>query len=389
MVGMVQTVTRRLSSIKPPKLIITDEFHHCLSKTYRNIYEYFDKSLLLGFTATPIRLKEKGLGDICQKLIIGVTASWLIDNNYMSDYDYFNNKLIDTSGLRIIAGDYNKGQIDSLMNDNVVYVGAVENYLKYADGKSAIVYCTNVENSKNTAKEFINNNIPAGFISGSQNKADREQVMEDFKSGKIKILTSCEVISEGIDIADCECCILLRPTQSLSLFIQQSMRCLTYKLDKKAVILDLVGNYNLHGLPTQERSWSLKGVERPINETKECKNCFKVYKRTEKICPYCNYTEVRESNDLDTETQKDEVVAQLGKIDKKVKVINNYWDCTTFEELMICREKITTKSGKKPKFGWLFYKANELNIEIPDKYKTYIKVRDNAIAQKKRNATNE
>lgn len=363
-VGMVQTIAKRLNTTQEPSLILTDEFHHCLAKNYRSIYDRFPKALQLGFTATPIRLKEKGLGEVCQKLIVGVESQWLIDHQYMSDYDYFNNKLVNTDHLHTVAGDYSKREIDTLMDDRVVFVGAVENYLKYAAGMSAIVYCTDIANSKSTADEFNAAGIPAGYITGSQAKLERDKAMHDFKTGKIKILASCEVISEGIDIADCECCILLRPTKSLSLFIQQSMRCLTYKPGKRAVILDLVGNYALHGTPTQERSWTLDGLEKKETTTRECEECFFVFSRLLPACPQCGWKPLKKSRE-ETEWEAQQVKAELEAIDKSIRIVSNPWDCKTWDELCSYRKR------KGYKFGWEFHQARRLNIDIPEKYQNY------------------
>lgn len=369
-VGMVQTISRRLQTTEKPSLIIVDEFHHTLASGYLKVYEAFNESLILGFTATPVRLKEKGLGEICNKLIIGVTAQYLIDNKYMSDYVYYNNKLVNTDSLHIRMGEYKQDEVNSLMNDKVVYTGAVENYLKYANGKSAIVYCTSVENSKNTAEEFIQAGITSGYITGSQEKQEREKAMEDFKNGNIKILTSCEVISEGIDIADCECCILLRPTKSLSLYIQQSMRCLTYKEGKIAIILDLVGNYAEHGLPTQERNWSLDGVvKKDKNENIECEECFAVYaleqaqaKYGKKIrkCPFCGYEKpAAKEREKKEKELKD---AELEEIDKNKKHIRGLYDCTTFEDFEQYREQ---KGYKKT---WVYRQCWERGIRVPNSH---------------------
>ena len=361
-IEMVQSFKNKMQNNKNVKLIIIDEYHHSVAPTYKKIISYYPKALILGFTATPVLLSKKGLDSAgCQELVHGVTAKWLIDNEFMADYDYYNNKLIDTENVKITAGEYNKHDLDILMDDNIVYVGAVQNYLKFANGKQAIVYCTDVSNAKHTAKEFNDNGIKAGFITGSQASIERLKAMSDFKSGNIQILTSCEVISEGIDIADCDCCILLRPTKSLSLFIQQSMRCLTYKEGKRAIILDLVGNYNEHGTPTQERNWSLNGTLKQEITTRQCEVCFNVYERKLKICPFCGAKVETKTRDKEQE-EKEAVIAELEKINKSLKVLLKYTDCTTWEELDNFRKK------KKYKWGWQIFKAKELEIEIPEKY---------------------
>ena len=241
-ISMVQTASRSIDDISAPDIIITDEAHHSTANTYRKIYSKFPDALLLGFTATPIRLNKGGLGEVYKDLIASVSTRWLIDNHYLSPYKYYSVKLADTSGLHIKAGEYKADEVAELMQNKEIYGETVKQWKKIAKGKKTIVYCASVEASKNTAEQFKAAGYAAESLDGAVSKSYRASVMSDFRKGKIKILCNCELFGEGLDVPDCECVVLLRPTQSLTLFIQQSMRSMRYMPGKTAIIIDHVGN---------------------------------------------------------------------------------------------------------------------------------------------------
>src|SRR5699024_5230039 len=147
-----------------------------------------------------------------------------------------------------------------------------------ASGKQAIVYSHSVEASKQVADEFNAEGYSAAHIDGNTPKQDRNDVINKFRTGEIKIITNVDLIGEGFDVPDCSTVIMLRPTQSLSLFIQQSMRGMRYRPGKTSIIIDHVDNVRRHGLPDDDRKWSLKGIKKEDSEKevpiKECENCF-------------------------------------------------------------------------------------------------------------------
>ena len=120
-IGMVQTITRRLSKTKDPVIIITDECHHSASASYTRIYDYFKQATRLGFTATPIRMNEGGLGKVYDSLVEGVSTKWLIENNYLSPYKYYSVKLADTLGLHVKRGDFDSKELAALMEQKYIY----------------------------------------------------------------------------------------------------------------------------------------------------------------------------------------------------------------------------------------------------------------------------
>lgn len=365
-VMMVQTASRRISRLTEPTLIIVDEAHHILSNSYTRILERFPAAVVLGFTATPQRMNEGGLGAVFQQLIESVSTEWLIENHYLAPYKYYGVQLADASKLHTKQGDYDRQEVEDLMNRSAIFGSAVENWQKYASGKKTIIYCSSITTSKNTVKAFQSVGIPSAHLDGTTPKPERDRVVNDFRAGKILVLSNVDLFGEGFDVPDCEAVVLLRPTKSLTLHIQQSMRSMRAdpnNPDKVAIILDHVGNYTRHGLPDDKREWSLaakkKHKENKIN-VKQCPNCFAVLPTSARICKFCKFDfterdeEVKESWNF-----VDGVI--LGEISKQP--YENYVNCKTWEEIDNFRK------AKKYNFFWGIRKAIELDIPIPAKYK--------------------
>lgn len=363
-VSMVQTISRRLSETPEPVIIITDECHHALSDTYKKIYDYFPNALRLGFTATPCRMNEGGLGAVFDSLVTSVSTKWLIDNDYLSPYRYFSIKLADTEGVHTKQGDFDKSEIAELMEKSTIYGETVETYLKIADGKKTIVYCASIESSVRTAEQFRNVGISAAHLDGNTPKKEREETMQAFRDNKIQIICNVDLFGEGLDVPDCECVILLRPTKSLTLYIQQSMRSMRYKQGKTALIIDHVGNVFRHGFPDDDRAWSLAAKKRKSKnevKVKECPVCFCVIQNTVSECPECGH--VFEKKERTGPEKKEAEIQELQKSDiLKAMPTNYYKQIGTFEEMELFRK------AKGYKFAWTLHKCIEQNIDIPDKY---------------------
>ena len=362
-VSMVQTVSRRIDRIKPPKVIITDEAHHSTANTYKKIYNAFPDALRLGFTATPCRLGSGGLGEVYSKLITSVSTKWLIDNHYLSPYKYYSVKLADTSGLHIKAGEYKADEVAELMQSKEIYGETVKQWERLAKNKKTIVYCASVEASEMTADEFRTAGYTSYSLDGKTDKKVRESVMERFRNGEITVLCNCDLFGEGLDVPDCECTVLLRPTQSLTLYIQQSMRSMRYMPDKTAVIIDHVGNCYLHGLPDDDREWTLEVKQKQANTVKirECPVCYAVYSPKLKRCPYCGYMAVKEIQRKD----KDIIDIDLVELKRQDDIRNmKYADLTA--ESWSDVERIRKARGYK--IQWAVRFADLHNIEVPHKY---------------------
>ena len=366
-VCMVQTASRHIDTIQRPEIIITDEAHHSTANTYRKIYNAFPNALLLGFTATPIRLNRGGLGEVYTDLITSVSTRWLIDHNYLAPYRYYSVQLADTTGLHVRAGEFNQSEVAALMDSRKIYGSTVKQWERFARGKKTIVYCSSVETSEKTAAEFRAAGYSAASLDGSTNGDIREHTVEAFRHGEITVLCNCELFGEGFDVPDCECTVLLRPTMSLTLYIQQSMRSMRYQPGKTAVIIDHVGNAYRHGLPDDPREWSLepKKVQETAVKIRECKNCFAVFPPTAEKCPFCGMPITREKRCENRKVQDvDLVELKRQETVKNTKLTDAV--LTTWDEV----REFQRLHGYH--FNWCFRYCKANNIQIPGRYSAYL-----------------
>lgn len=361
-VMMVQTASRRLETLPEYQLIITDECHHSLARTYRKIYDRYD-CIRLGFTATPCRLNQGGLGEVYEDLVTSVSTQWLIANKYLSPYRYYSVKLADTSSLHTRAGEYKQDEVAALMQRNKIYGDTVSQWERLARNKKTIVYCASVEASRMTADSFCKAGYTAYSLDGTSGKDERVSVMERFRNGDVKILCNADLFGEGLDVPDCECTVLLRPTQSLTLYIQQSMRSMRYMPDKTAVIIDHVGNCYLHGLPDDDRTWTLEPKSRQENMVKirECPKCFSVYPPTLDKCPYCGHMSVKEVQRKDKKTVEIDLVEVKRQSDIKNTRLSD-------AELNTWAEVVEFQKLHGYKFAWCIRYAVNHDIPVPGKY---------------------
>lgn len=363
-VGMVQTYTRHIAELKPPDIIITDECHLSTAKTYTRIYDSFPSALKLGFTATPCRLNEGGLGAVYDSLVEGVSTRWLIDNGYLADYKYYSLPLADTDNLHVKCGEFVSDEVNALIENQAVYSGAVEQYMKLAKGQKAMVYCPSIVSSKEVAEQFNAAGIPAAHVDGTTPKPEREELVAAYRSGKLMVLTNVELFGVGFDDKDIVCTIFLRPTMSVALYIQMAMRSLRYKEGKTAIILDCVGNARRHGLPSDDRKWTLESKKKQQNMVKirECESCFAVYEPTYSVCPYCGFKATKEIQRKEKKTVTVDLVEIQKQEELKNASYNEYQKFTTFEQL------VEFQKARGYRIQWTLHKCAELGIKAPAKY---------------------
>lgn len=294
-VEMVLTEANRLGQHERPALIITDEAHLSRSNSWMKVLNYYNTHTV-GFTATPVRLDGKPLGDIYDDLVTGVSVTWLIENKRLSPYEYYAPTTVETDGLRVQGGDYVIKDLEQLMSDRAIYSDVLKSWERLAKGEKTIAYCVSVNHAKETAEMFTAAGYPAVEIDGGTPAKQRAEIMRKFRDGEITVLCNVGIISEGVSIDDVTCCLLLRPTESHALYWQQAMRCMRYQPGKTAKIIDAVGNYTRNPLPDADVEWSLtaSAKKKPrINEEgdffiRTCPKCFMVFK-TAPVCPFCGY----------------------------------------------------------------------------------------------------
>lgn len=294
-VASVFTLARALDRLPAPDLLIIDEAHHVTVKsTWGKVVAAWPNTLLLGVTATPQRLSGEGLGAVFETMVQGPTVGTLISDGYLADYRLFAPSRPDTAHLHKRGGDYQQGETAALMNKSTITGNAVAHYRKHADGRPAVAFCVSIRHAEDVAAEFRAAGYRAVSIDGGTDLQLRRMTVRDFREGRINVLVSCDLISEGFDCPGIHCGILLRPTASLGLYLQQVGRCLRTSPGKdRAILLDHAGNSQRHGLPDDERQWSLggrgesKAASEPTLSVRTCPQCFAVARAFASHCKEC------------------------------------------------------------------------------------------------------
>ena len=345
-VASVQTLVRRLGRLDwAPGLIVVDEAHHTTQETgHGRVLAHFADAKVLGVTATPERLDGKGLGiqagGFFDALVMGPSVADLVEQGYLSRPVVFAPQTqLDLSGIRTLGGDFEKGALAAAMDRPAIHGDAVKHYRQYCEGTPTIAFCVSVSHAEHVAEAFRQAGFHAASIDGSLDDKTRRQRIEDLGAGKLHVLTSCEIISEGTDIPVVGGALLLRPTQSLSLALQQIGRALRIHDGKeKAVIIDAVGNVLRHGHPLEDRQWSLdakprrqrKGQEQEDGErVKVCPECNAVHEPGPE-CPECGYQYPAKARRIE---QVDGQLTEVKPHDRRLAARREQAGCKTLEDL--------------------------------------------------------
>ncbi len=301
-VASVQTLARRLHTIPADffQLLIVDEAHHAVAGTWAKVLAGMPRAHVLGVTASPIRLDGRGLGDQFETLIEGPDAAWLTAEGFLVPARIFAPPGIDLGGIRRF--DTRKGQHDAeeILRQGQAMGDAVSHYRRTIEpvhNGTTIAFCCSVAHADAVAEAFRAQGITAARLDGSMDRGQRRRLIADLGAGVVKVLTSCDIISEGTDIPSVTGAILLRPTDSLGLHLQQVGRVLRPCPGKEwAVINDHVGNSHRHGLPTDPRDWSLdgrtkRGKRAPSDAlpVRVCPRCFSALPSTLQVCSECGH----------------------------------------------------------------------------------------------------
>lgn len=290
--AMIQTLKNRLARHQPPDVLIVDECHHTPSKTYTELLKLLPPTTqVIGFTATPERLDGKGLGTTYSHMVQGPSIQELIGLGFLVPPVVYAPPTVDTSALHTRMGDFVRAESEDLLDKPRITGDIIEHYKKLANGLSAVAFCTTVAHAEHVASQFVAAGIPAASVDGRMSKDARKNTLDAFRQGRVLVLTSCDLISEGFDLPKIECVILARPTKSLSLYLQQVGRGLRTDDGKtRALILDHVENTSRFGLPDDDRDWFLYGDDSEDKKSntgglkvKTCPDCFRCY--TTRVCP--------------------------------------------------------------------------------------------------------
>lgn len=292
-VGSVFSVARRLGTFPAPDNIIIDEGHHAIKgSTWGKVLDFFPRARRIGVTATPERLGGEPL-DLYDDLILGPTTAEAIENGTLCPFKIYAPSSIDISGVHMRGGDLARNELAAVSDKPSITGNAIAEYKKIALGKRAVYYCVTVQHARNVAIEFQSEGITAACIDGKMDRDSRKSLVTAFREGDVSILTSVDVVTEGFDLPAIEVVGMLRPTASLAWWVQASGRGLrNYPGKEYAIIIDHAGNVIRHGLPDDDRDWSLQGrASRKSGSSgpsvRVCPVCFAAQASGPTHCKFC------------------------------------------------------------------------------------------------------
>jgi len=295
-VASVQTLARRLRTVPvDPDLIIIDEAHHAVAGSWDKILLHYKDAKVVGVTATPSRLDGRGLGSHFSTLISGPSVEQLTKLGFLSQHRVFAPPVIaDLKNVKTRAGDYANDQLSEAMDRPTITGDAIGHYRRLADGLPAIAFCCSVAHATSVCASFNAAGYRAKLVTGNMPMEERDEAISGLADGRTQVLCSVDVVSEGTDVPAVSAAILLRPTQSEALYLQQVGRILRPQPGKIAIVLDHVGSTLKHGFIDDVRAWSLDSKpkrqrkDEPAPSVRQCPMCFAAF-RPQPTCPCCGY----------------------------------------------------------------------------------------------------
>lgn len=377
-VASVQTLVRRLGKVPPPDLIIVDEAHHSVAGAWGKVLAAFPQAAVLGVTATPERLDGRGLGKHCggvfDDLVHGPSVADLIPQGFLSRPVYYAPPAdtLDLTGVHMQGGDFKRKESAAAVGASKIVGDAVAHYRRICPGAPAIAFCVSVAEANRTAEQFRAAGFNSATLDGSLTDGERAARIRALGNGGLHVLTSCEIVSEGFDLPVVTAAILLRPTASLSLHLQQVGRVLRtqaapgYDMSTRegrlaaiaagpkpcSYIIDHVGNLLRLGLAEDAREWSLDGRKKRKREgeagalpNKQCPRCFAVHAPAPK-CPQCGHQydpEARQLEQVEGELQEIDAAALAVQRAKRREVAT----AKTIDDLL----QVAAARGYKPSWA--------------------------------------
>lgn len=369
-------------------LIIIDEAHLSSAKSYMMIREAFPDARVLGVTGSPIRLDGKGLGvgagGMFEHIVVGVNIRYLIDEGFLVQPVYYGSRQkVDLSGIKKVAGDYDSDALAEVMDKPKITGDAITHWQRICPGVPAAAWCVNVAHAKHVAEEFNAAGIPAMALSGESTSEERDAATRALENGTLKVVTSAMLLVEGWDCPAIGAVILLRPTMSLSSYLQfigRSLRTIyapgmpqdtteqrfaaidAGPKGRKAFVLDHCDLWRRHGFADDIREWSLDGVTKQKGKKKEqedkgpdlsqCPKCFFVHAPAD-ACPACGHVyevKVRKLEHADGELT--EITAEM-----KERLKNQHRAEVRGAKSLQDLERIAAQRGYKPSWAKNVFEA--------------------------------
>jgi len=289
----VQTAVRR-DDLRKPDLIIVDECHLAVASTYQKVFQAAGSPRLLGLTGTPCRLDGRGLGEMFDCIVPTCSTGDLIEEGLLAPIKYYAPYKPDLTALHMRAGDYARDELEEAIDQPTITGDAVKHYQKMCHNKSAVVFCVSISHAEHVAHSFRLAGYRAVAVSGESTKSEREEALNGLRSGAIDVVCNAQLWVAGVDVPNIECIILLRPTKSLTFYLQAIGRGLRLAPGKThCTVLDHAGCVFEHGPPQIAREWTLDAKKKrkkkeDVPAIKQCPMCFGVHEPAP-VCPLCGH----------------------------------------------------------------------------------------------------
>ena len=277
-------------------VVFVDEAHRSRARSYRDIAAAYPTAVHLGLTATPYRADGKGLRESYDELLVVASPRQLIEQGFLVEPRVMTvppSALPDLSRLRVRGGDYDEGALSEAVNQRTLVGNIVEHWTRHAPGVRTVAFAVSIAHSQHIVERFREAGVAAEHLDGSTPTLERDAILSRLECGETLVVSNCGVLCEGWDLPSVKCAILARPTKSTGLYLQQAGRILRPWNDQPAIVLDHAGCAIDHGLPHDDRVFSLDGVrtlselERKKLRPRACPACFSVVARGVRICPVC------------------------------------------------------------------------------------------------------
>jgi DNA repair protein RadD len=279
-----------------------DEAHRTPGESYQRILESYPRAWIIGLTATPCRLDGKPLREHFDAMIEVARYSELIyAGHILAPRVFAARRAVDLSGVKRVAGDYHEGQLEAAMMRPHVVGDVIAEWEQHAEGRSTVVFAVGIAHSKALAEEFRAKGIPVAHLDASSSEDERAQVLLDLETGRIRVVCNVGILCEGWDQPRVKCCVMARPTLSLTLHMQCVGRILRPWGDQCPIVLDHAGNTERHGLPHEDRAWSLTDgtAQRAGASFRVCPGCFSYCQKNP--CEHCGFEKMSKPREVRTE----------------------------------------------------------------------------------------
>ncbi len=355
-VASVQTLNRR--EIPQADLIIIDEAHLSLAKSYLDIIAGRSRAVVLGLTATPIRADGKPLSAIYHDIVPVSDVAQLIRMGFLVRPRHYAPERPDLTAIGMRGGDYDESELAMAVDRPDLIGNIIGHWKQLAAGRTTAVFAVKISHSLHIVEQFKAAGIRAEHVDGTTPKHEREQILKRFANGETTVCSNVGVMTEGYDNPRISAVILARPTMSLALYLQMSGRGLRIdegKLD--CIILDHSGCAHAHGFIDEEREWALESRKKKRNDQKRdapirtCDQCYAAYPAASKACPECGFAPERKTSEITEDASHglveitDEMRARLRR-----EKIREEAKAQTLEDL----QAIARARGYAP--GWAYHR---------------------------------